>query len=228
MEQSETIGKLAEALAKSQGQITGARRDSENPYYKSKYSDLASVWDAIRGALSANGLSVVQVPYFTADGNVGLTTILMHSSGEYIKGNMEMKPAKNDPQALGSVISYLRRYCISAFVGVAQVDDDGNAASQVPFESKAVTKKYDMHPGEPKDVPAHLGEEKPDPKEIILDLKKQLATMMSAAGIKTKDSQSDFFNWFMFGRDLTVDNLLDFKDNFMRWKGEYLKAKERS
>lgn len=221
MERSETIGKLAEALAKAQGQITGARKDSENPFFKSKYSDLASVWDAIRPALSANGLSVVQTPYMAPDGTVGLTTILMHASGEYIQGNMCMKPLKPDPQSLGSGISYLRRYCISAYTGVAQVDDDGNEASQPKFESKAVTKKYDMHPGEAKDVPESTGmdEQHLDEAVLIADLKKAIADDMRGF---SKTEKKLFYEWYITGKGESVDVLQAFRDNYTTFRAQYI------
>ena len=127
MAQSETIGKLAEALAKAQGQIVNASRDKENPFFKSKYADLASVWGACREALSANGLSVVQTTEI-ADAVV-LTTQLLHSSGEWISGQLSVVPGKKDPQGIGSAITYLRRYGLAAIVGVATEDDDAESAT---------------------------------------------------------------------------------------------------
>lgn len=137
MNKSETIAKLAEALAKAQGAIKNAVKDSANPYFKSKYADLASVWDACRKELSDNGLSVVQVPAMR-DGKVCVTTILMHASGEWIDGELELTPVKDDPQGAGSAITYARRYALSGFAGIAPEDDDGNAASgkDVPNNGK--------------------------------------------------------------------------------------------
>jgi len=128
VEQSNEIGALAEALAKAQGKITGALKDSANPFFKSKYADLASVWEACRDQLSANNISVIQTNGNDGD-RVTVTTILAHSSGQWIRGTCSAKPAKDDAQATGSVITYLRRYGLAAIVGVAQVDDDGEAAS---------------------------------------------------------------------------------------------------
>jgi hypothetical protein len=129
METSTEIGKLAEALAKAQGEIKGAAKDSTNPHYRSKYADLASVWDACRAALTKNGLSVVQLPDTTADG-VFLHTTLAHSSGQWMRGTMPVRPVQDTPQGLGSALTYARRYSLAAMVGVApDDDDDGNAAS---------------------------------------------------------------------------------------------------
>jgi hypothetical protein len=128
---SESIGKLAEALAKAQGAIEGAKKDSTNPFYKNRYADLASVWDACRKSLSDNALSVIQTTDFLLDSpdSVVVDTRLCHSSGEWIQGRLVMKPTKASPQEVGSCLTYARRYALSAMVGIAPEDDDGNAAT---------------------------------------------------------------------------------------------------
>jgi hypothetical protein len=131
MQKSETIGELAKALATAQGKIKGAAKDSENPFFKSKYADLAAVWDACRGPLSENGLAVIQTTLPTEeDGTIPVETMLAHSSGEWISGTLKVLPKQSDPQSMGSAITYARRYALAAAVGVAPEDDDGNAASQ--------------------------------------------------------------------------------------------------
>lgn len=129
MMQSENINELAAALAKAQGAIQAAVKGKVNPAFKSKYADLAAVWDACREQLSANGLAVIQTFDTTADG-VFLTTTLAHSSGQWMRSVFPVRPVKNDPQGLGSATTYARRYSLAAMVGVApDDDDDGNAAS---------------------------------------------------------------------------------------------------
>jgi hypothetical protein len=128
IEHSTELNELASALSKAQGQITGALKDSKNPFYKSNYADLASVWDACRDQLSTNGLSVVQTNGNDND-RVTVTTMLIHSSGQWIRGTCSAKPSKDDAQSTGSVITYLRRYGLAAIVGVAQIDDDAYAGS---------------------------------------------------------------------------------------------------
>lgn len=125
---SESVNELATALAKAQGEITGALKDSANPFFKSKYADLASCWDACRSALSKNGLAVTQFPTTEATG-VCLVTTLLHSSGQWMRASLAVHPKDDSPQAMGSALTYARRYALTAVVGVAQVDDDGNAAS---------------------------------------------------------------------------------------------------
>lgn len=122
---------LATAMAKAQSQIKTALKDSKNPHFKSSYADLTSVWDACREALTKNGFSVIQRTDFDANGEVWLETMLLHASGEHIASRYPLRPAKQDPQGYGSAITYARRYCLAAIVGVvADEDDDGNAASQ--------------------------------------------------------------------------------------------------
>lgn len=125
---SALLARLTTALAKAQAVIEGASKDKTNPHFKSDYADLASIWAACRQPLSENGLAVIQVP--SADANkVTVETILAHSSGEWISGALTMTAQQNTPQAIGSCITYARRYALSAMVGVAPEDDDGNAAS---------------------------------------------------------------------------------------------------
>lgn len=131
MQQSESIADLATALSKAQGQIEGARKDSANPHFKNKYADLASVWEACRAALTANGLSVIQMPGAMEDGRVTMTTQLCHSSGQYVRETLSIPIGRTvDAQGYGSATTYARRYALAAAVGVAPEDDDGNAASR--------------------------------------------------------------------------------------------------
>jgi hypothetical protein len=129
MMQSESIANLADALSTVQGKLTYAVKDSANPFFKSKYADLESVWDACRSLLAENGLCVMQFPGEFIDGCMSLTTIISHGSGEWIGQEMSVPVQKTDPQGCGSALSYMRRYALAAVVGVVQADDDGNAAS---------------------------------------------------------------------------------------------------
>lgn len=130
MQRSEQINELAAALAKAQGAMKAAELDRANPFFKSKYATLASIWTAARIPLSMNGLSVAQVPDWTPEG-LQLTTMLMHSSGQYISNTYPINPIKDDPQGIGSALSYARRYTLAAMIGAtSDEDDDGNEASQ--------------------------------------------------------------------------------------------------
>lgn len=127
---SENLADLAAALCAVQGELKPAIKQADNPFFKSKYVDLPGVWEAIRPLLAKNGLSVVQTFTASADGPTIVTT-LMHKSGQWVSSELFLKPAKSDPQGVGSAITYGRRYALAAMVGVvADEDDDGNAASQ--------------------------------------------------------------------------------------------------
>lgn len=129
---SESIGKLALALSKAQSKITGALMDSQNPFFKSSYADLASVMDAIRIPFAENELAVSQIAD-EKDGKLILLTFLMHSSGEYLMSTYPVSSKDmNNPQAIGSGITYARRYALAAIAGVAQVDDDSESAMARP------------------------------------------------------------------------------------------------
>jgi hypothetical protein len=130
---SENIGQLALALAKAQGDIQAAHKDSENPFFKSSYADLNSVWDACRAALSKNELAIVQCPEAAGKGSgaIQVVTYLTHSSGEYICSTLAIPLAKKDAHGVGSAITYARRYALSSMVGVSPSDDDANAAVSV-------------------------------------------------------------------------------------------------
>lgn len=136
---SDEINELAAALAKAQGEIEAAERSSDNPFFNSRYADLASVWRAIRGPLTTHGLSVVQLT--GPDPAVAhVTTLLLHSSGQWIRSEIAIRPVKADPQGMGSALTYARRYGLSAVAGVAPDDDDGNAASGQRESTKPVTR----------------------------------------------------------------------------------------
>ena len=128
MKTSEQIGDLAGALSKAQGEIKGAVKDSQNPFFKSSYADLSSVWGACREALSKNGLAVIQTCSMGEHG-VCVSTRLTHASGQWVEDDLTVMPTKSDPQGIGSTITYLRRYALAAITGVAPEDDDGNAAT---------------------------------------------------------------------------------------------------
>lgn len=146
MQTSEQINELAAALAKAQAEMEGATKASANPFFKSKYADLASVWDACRGPLTNHGLSIVQSPSFAtiSDGVVVVTveTRLLHASGQWMAGELSAATKDATPQSVGSAITYLRRYALQSFAGVAPEDDDAEAAqgrpkAQTPIQAPA-------------------------------------------------------------------------------------------
>ena len=139
MNKSESIIELAKALSSFQSKMTAVKKDSINPFYKSKYVTLDTIWETIRKPLSKNGLSITQTMGIAMNEKSILETILCHTSGEWISGQQLVNPIKDDPQSLGSAISYARRYSLSAILGiVADEDDDANVATKP--ESKPLEK----------------------------------------------------------------------------------------
>ena len=122
---------LFTALSAAQAKIEGAKKRNLNPHFKSRYADLASVWDACREELTEQGLSVLQFPVTPRDGfNIALETVLAHKSGQSISSRFDLvikDPA--NPQAVGSALTYMRRYALMAAVGIAPEDDDANSAT---------------------------------------------------------------------------------------------------
>lgn len=125
---SESIAKLADALAKAQKVIKSAAKDATNPHFKSKYADLPAVWDACREPLTTNGLSVTQTTRVLDNGTMSLVTTLLHTSGEWVEGDYLLNPVKTDPQGFGSAMTYARRYALMAIAGIAPDEDDGESA----------------------------------------------------------------------------------------------------
>jgi len=127
---SESCSELFGALAKAQGMMGRALKDASNPAFRSKYTSLASVLEAILPAYNAVGLCVLQHPVLDEHKVVHMTTLITHESGQWMKSICSMPVGgKQDAHAIGSAISYLRRYTLASICGVIQSDDDGNDAS---------------------------------------------------------------------------------------------------
>jgi hypothetical protein len=162
---SDSIKELATALAKAQGELMGAKKDTANPFFKSKYADLASIVEALKACFPKYGLAYVQTICTSEDG-VGVETLLTHSSGEWVKSDPFYLPVnKADAQGFGSCATYARRYSLAAIAGVAPEDDDGNAAAKAPPTTleriqaaepgnarKATTDAFDALPEEAKRI----------------------------------------------------------------------------
>lgn len=128
IESTPSIDKLAAALSKFQGECRVIVKDKKNLFLKSMYADLGSILQVINPLLGANGLAVVQMPV----GDAGdLVTMITHTSGQWIRSRYRMRPSKNDPQSIGSSITYQKRYALVAMLNLpVDDDDDGEAGSQ--------------------------------------------------------------------------------------------------
>jgi hypothetical protein len=128
MNKSDSIKEIAKAMCAAQADMTGAKKSSNNPFFKSKYSDLVSVVQAVKVPFADNGLSYVQFP-IEENGRIGIETILMHVSGEFLSNSFTVTLSKQDAQGAGSALTYCRRYSLQAIAGIPSEDDDGNSAS---------------------------------------------------------------------------------------------------
>lgn len=142
MNKSESIKNIAGALVKFQSSVSKVSKESSNPFFKSKYASLANILDTIQKPLSECNLSISQFP----DGDA-LTTIVMHSeSGEWMESSYVMPVAKqNDPQAMGSAMTYARRYALGSILNL-NIDDDDDGEKAM---GRNVVKKEELHPKHP-------------------------------------------------------------------------------
>jgi len=144
MNRSESISKLAVSLVKFNSEVSKIAKDAENPFFKSNYVTLDKLIEATRPILQENGLVVMQSPLSKEDGSVGIQTLLIHESGEFIESEpIFMKPAKaNDPQQAGSIISYMRRYSYQAILNLnTGEDDDANKSTSEEDKKAKLNKK---------------------------------------------------------------------------------------
>lgn len=135
MNKSESIKNLSAALAAAQAEMPSVKMNSVNPFLKNKFADLGAVIETSRPILAKHGLSISQFPT-SFDNQVGVTTILMHASGEWLEDTMTMQASeekgKSAAQVAGSVITYLRRYSWSAVLGLYADEDTDGAHAQKP------------------------------------------------------------------------------------------------
>jgi len=161
MEKSESITNLTKALVAFQATLKPVAKTETNPFFKSRYADLSGIWDSIRTSLSSNGLAVSQL----MEGE-NLNTMLMHVSGEWIASSYPINAKAPEPQAVGSAVTYARRYALSAILGiVADDDDDGEIASgrnqqkpiEKPQEAKVAAAADEVIPIDPEWLKESLG-----------------------------------------------------------------------
>lgn len=175
---SESLDKLLPALIAARAEFPAVKKDGFNPHFKSKFSTLKAVQAATGSVLDRHGLVVTQFPS-EVEGKPALTTWLAHASGQYIVDTTTLSMTKQDPQAQGSAITYLRRYGWSAVLGLVtdEDDDDGNAATIVAkVDPNAAKGRAEF--------------------QRVVDAAKR-------AGISKDDAQSHFFK--KYGKPLTAN-----------------------
>jgi hypothetical protein len=203
MNQSEHINELASALSKAQGEMEAAIKDSSNPFFKSKYADLNSIWSACRLPLSKNGLAVIQTIDQNESGQLVLITLLCHCSGQWIRSRAPIITQKHDPQSIGSAITYFKRYSLSAIVGVStDEDDDGEGAM-----NRCLKDKYPTPQNPPQKGPLKTQYEKkeefcPVIKEDWVDFKELLKKC-------SEDHQTNVWN-YLESQKIFCENDIDY------------------
>lgn len=128
IELSPSVDALFPAIHKAQAVLTGVVKDGKNPAFKSRYATLENVIDAAKPALQAADLAFTQAPGALVDGALEITTMLMHTSGQWLRSTLHVPLSKRDPQGVGSAITYGCRYALMATLGLPPVDDDGESA----------------------------------------------------------------------------------------------------
>jgi len=166
MNTSESIKNLAESLCKAQAEMGGAVKDSKNPFFKSDYADLASVIKAIKEPFANHGLSYTQFPT-NDEGRVGVVTLLMHESGEYLEHSYTLPTTKADPQSAGSAITYARRYALQSIAGIPTADDDAESAMIRNNQNKTAVVSGDQA----KEIKGLIEEHKVDVKVFLKHFK---------------------------------------------------------
>lgn len=146
MKKSESILKISKALIEFRKDVKQPMKDADNPYFKSKYVPLENVVEAIDEVAPSKGLAFTQWALNDEQGRVGVATLLLHDSGEFIEYDpVFMNADKNTPQGAGSLITYLKRYTLSAIFGItSDEDDDGNQATGNKSKPKQDSGKLEL------------------------------------------------------------------------------------
>jgi len=130
---------ITAALIKFQGEVGTVAKNSDNPYFKSRYGDLNAYLEVIKKPLADCGLAIAQLPITN-----GLKTILLHESGETIESEMTIPNLPADPQKVGAALTYMRRYMIAAMLMLNAEDDDANSVSQPPKKIQIQPTKLEL------------------------------------------------------------------------------------
>lgn len=178
---------ICTALAKAQGALKKAAKDSTNPHFRSRYADLESVIEAMREPFTENGLSVTQSVEPAGEGLMMETTI-WHDSGQQITSTVPLIITKQDMQGVGSAITYARRYGLAAACGITQTDDDGEAAvgrpaaaqKQKPAPASTVPTTLPFHRAQHKGLIAPISQTLNIPIEFLREHSEELLTFLEA------------------------------------------------
>jgi hypothetical protein len=182
---SPTISQITKSLAKAQGEMRDAKKDSVNPHFRSKYADLSSIIEACRKPLTSNGIAFTQL--IGDDGNNLITMLLHADSGEWLKSVFPILCDKKSAQAIGSAITYAKRYSLAAICGIGSDDDDddGNEASQPSRQN--ITQYRPPSPPPPPTAKADSDLSKIDGEKVLLQVK--VSEALSFGALTEKESE---------------------------------------
>lgn len=188
MKKSDEIKDLVTALVKVQSEIKNPSKDTTNPFYKSRYADLPAVLDSCRAVLVKHGLCLVQTTEITENGGVVLNTTLAHVSGQWMSGSYPLNPVKNDPQGMGSAMTYARRYSLQAIIGIVAEDDDD--AESAMGRSQSGPPKLAPPREQPKPTSPYYNRDGDlmDPSEYVIPMGKKFKGM-KIGSIPLKDAE---------------------------------------
>lgn len=198
---SETLAEFAKALVKAQAKFESPKRDKTAKIvtktkgtYSYTYADLASVLDAVRKGLADAGIAVIQAPTTGGDEmRVIVTTRLLHTSGEWVESSLRALATDDKPQGIGSAITYLRRYALSAMTGIAtEEDDDGAAASRTRSPRRGDSRPPRQEQQRKPDMPPQGPELKEAAAKLRAEVLKRSKTVADAVALLsaiTKDGK---------------------------------------
>lgn len=205
------VDKIFTAMAKAQGEMGHAAKTEENEFYGSKYADLTACFEAVRQPLFMNGLCIIQSPsaelgYEDHDekysASVTLNTLIGHTSGQWIVGKLSMPLSREDAHSVGSAVTYARRYALAAMLGLAQADDDGNAATSVETEKPDIG----MRPPKKTVKKKKAAKKKSGAGREEVGLRAKLNTLLTAAGCTNTEEADSVCAWLFGDAGLMVDN----------------------
>lgn len=208
------FNEIAKALATAQSEFSTIVKNKTNPHFKSKYADLAAVIDAVRPALTKNGLTVSQVLRLHADGNgVYLETVLMHSSGQIMTSSYPIAHGLT-PQQMGSALTYARRYSLCAILGVAADEDDDGGSAEAGAGKKPDAEKKPAQKGPAKKDPTKIkASEVMHPGDMTIGFGKNASVKFKDAS--DKDLQR-LFDWIE-SNEVKTEAANEFKVRYQRW-----------
>lgn len=182
--QSDSTNDLVKALVSATAEIKTAKRDAENPFFKSKYADLPTIVEACKTALLKNNLVVTQSTTILNQQTV-LVTTLHHTSGQWIRGYYPVSAVKSDPQGVGSAVTYARRYALAALVGIVSDDDDDGEMAMGRNGGYSRRAEFDANPIQiPSESPSKSHENPPsgsiDWRSVAIHFGKQKGVALGA------------------------------------------------